>query len=200
MYKTVFIVYIAFLVLACETPRTKTTEIIESSELILDSIESSNKIKLDTIEQTNYFFQIDSLFEHESLDKKSYNEMSTCGGELVGYYYKDELVYLISTYGLEFGYEERKCYFKDRVLYKIIETLHKPIDGGVPEPDENGSVDWKKIIYYHEVRTILFSPDEEMTVIKDGKPITYYPESHDYYILQNKECALEMYAELNGEK
>ena len=64
--------------------------------------------------------EIDSLFDKGVLTKKTYPNMSRCGGGLAGFYFNNELKLINSKYQAELGYSSQKIYWDKNKMVKII--------------------------------------------------------------------------------
>lgn len=91
------------------------------------SPEKIQKIKLkETIELS--IKEIDSLKTNGLLTKKRYSLMSSCGGGLEGFYFKDNLVYIDAIYEGELGFIKHEFYLKGIKFSKIFYREYLPED------------------------------------------------------------------------
>jgi hypothetical protein len=64
---------------------------------------------------------IDSLFKAKALDEKIFPQMSFCGGNLKGYYLKNELVFIHTIYSGPMGFTDTKWYLENGKLFKSVQ-------------------------------------------------------------------------------
>lgn len=90
----------------------------------------NNKIEQSELENDFEFSstEIDSLKTNGFLNKKEYSLMSTCGGGLDGFYFKDKLVFIDAIYKAEIGFIRQQLYLKGSEFSKIIYQEYFPED------------------------------------------------------------------------
>jgi hypothetical protein len=65
--------------------------------------------------------KIDSLSKVNALGEKVYAEISRCGGSLVGYYFKNELILIHTLYSGPMGFIDTKWYIENGKLFKSVQ-------------------------------------------------------------------------------
>lgn len=145
----------------------------------------------------NYVKTIDSLRTHKKLTKIKLSNMSWCGGGVSGYYSKDKLVYISSTYGAEYGYSEKKVYLKDTVSYKIIYHQHFVDWDKYYKTNSDQEIDEKKLHYGDTTYTLLLASPLKITKESGGKLFpTIFNSITEEHLLK---CASVMRKELENE-
>ena len=83
---------------------------------------SSKKVVNEQTKQIIRFTvaEIDSLYNNGNLSEKIYPTMSACGGQLIGFYFDEELKLINSKYNAELGYSTKKIYWNGNTIQKII--------------------------------------------------------------------------------
>lgn len=122
-----------------------------------------------------YCREIEIKVNSHQLKKRTYPNMSSCGGNLFGYYDGDKLVYMIGFLSAEFGNVQTVFWIRDNRYYKIVERRHLPSvstdDYCKTHITSSGQCDTKNIPYANTVTTILFSSDTVVTVAKSKRRI-----------------------------
>jgi hypothetical protein len=126
--------------------------------------------------------------------------MSLCGGTVEGYYFKNKLVFVEATSQGELGYTEKKMYFNDTLIYKIIYREHLP--------------EWNKYFKKHPGQKKVLDPlqmtytDTTYTLLMT-KPVSFIKTSNKKIIRTKTDnrlvstlvaCGREMKLELEHEK
>lgn len=192
------IIFFVSLLCACGGPDHSSAETVAVVSPEPDSAIVAVPPDLDTMSAAVYMKYIDSLVINNVLETIAIPGSSTCGGDLEGYYQDGDLIFLSGLRTEEFGFTRRDCYFRDGMAYRIIETIHAPVPRyAPPQPDRAPNPDHGPVVYCDEIRTLRVA-EREMTILRDGGEILYYPESHEHYIDVNIGCVEEMRKEINA--
>lgn len=119
--------------------------------------------------------KIEKLKQKNKLDLVEINDMKTCGGSTVGYFYSNNLSLIISEDGGENTTIKYKYYIKENNIIKI-EVLKKCVDQDQDKKQKNYSE--KKELYFTPKIVIVKNFDKEKIitysdeqVIKCGKDL-----------------------------
>ena len=85
--------------------------------LIFMQVSYSQNIRMNDIEIN--ILKIDKLKQQNKLEILGIDDMKTCGGSLIGYYFNNKLVLLISQNGGETGTIINKYYIENNKIIKI---------------------------------------------------------------------------------
>ena len=107
-----YILNILFLILTLISCKNESKNELDKTEKIINQSQKSELTQFTTSE-------IDSLNVNGLLTKKSFLDMSDCGGGLDGFYYQNELKLIDSKYKAELGYSSKKIYWNGNKILKI---------------------------------------------------------------------------------
>ena len=176
-------------------------------EIILIPIKPTEfnwKCKVDTVHSlkkidslTN---EIDYMYLNNKLTKYIYPMMSYCGGGLNGFYLKEELIYIKSTYGAELGFSSRYVYWNNGKVLRIIYKEHFAEFEKYEKnyPIDKFEFDSSKMTYSDTVYTISFGV--KIKFEKKSNEIICSENMDENLIERLVECAVNMKSELENEK
>ncbi|MDH7448404.1 hypothetical protein [Aquimarina sp. 2201CG14-23] len=118
--------------------------------------------------------EIDSLKLNGFLKKKEYSLMSTCGGGLDGFYFKNKLVFINAIYKGESGFIKQELYLKGIEFSKIIYQEHFPEDEKYLKkyPLEKFKYDENKLTFSDTIYKIELGENTRFKKISNGKVIS----------------------------
>ena len=151
-------------------------------------------------ELTNFtIMEIDSLYDNEILSKKSYPNMSACGGGLYGFYYNDELKLIDSKYQGESGYSSKKIYWYGNQILKIKYREYFAEWGKYEKkyPPEKVEYDPSKMTYSDTIYEITFREKYEFKKMASNKLVSTKTDST--LIEKLIDCGKRMKTELESE-
>ncbi len=173
--------------------------LIDYSQIKIEFSDSYYSLKPYNSTLSKYIKFVDSLIVNNSLEKFDLPNMSSCSGSLTGYYFKNDLVYMSSRYGIENGYSEKEMYIKDSVVYKLRYREHYAKEDMFYNKFENISeLDYSKMSYSDTLYTFVLYNEPKMYKTSGPK---YIKSVYDYD-LQNKllNCTVSMMKELKEER
>jgi len=118
LMKTQIFILTILCLLSCKEKSQKNSENVEVADTEKSMVESDG-LRLTVV-------KIDSLISNKILSEIKYPNMSTCGGSLSGFYYKNKLVFIDATYSGELSYTRKKMYLSNSGFSKVIYQEHFP--------------------------------------------------------------------------
>jgi len=193
----VLITLFLIIVCSCTERKKKKEKTIQNVNQLLINYNKKDKtetnLTLSQIEQ--YSKNTDSLNKKEQLIEFRYPNRSRCGGLLYGYYYNDKLLLVDATEKGEFGYGNKRMYFKNDNLYKIVHKIHvadlNQFKGNYPS-------DLSKV-HYHDT-TYIIDLGTSLQFKKKHKGKIVSTKNDTIMINQLIKCGFEMKAELETER
>ncbi|MFV8344733.1 hypothetical protein [Flavobacterium sp. ZB4P13] len=141
--------------------------------LISLKISYSQNIKLNDIEIK--ILKIDKLQQQSKLEILGIDDMKTCGGNLIGYYYFNKLVLLISQNGGETGTITNKYYIDNNKIIKI-ENLEDYTfinnNSNTHKPKTKNIIEKKEFYFTPEIFIVKNFKKEKIITYSDDQIIT----------------------------
>jgi hypothetical protein len=149
--------------------------------LVLPFLSLGQETSVTQNEIEKYVKSIDKIRKENKLMEITYQDMSSCGGWLRGYYQNNKLVFIDSKYSAELGYSSKTYYIKNDQTLKVVYKQHYAEWAKYEENYPPDKYDWddSKMTYTDTVYSILLS-----------NPIIFHKKSNNKFIDNNPDNAL----------